>query len=64
MGGQEQVKKDKPAEKEEAAKPKKIDDAKTKKLKEDVDNLMDEIDDILETEAEEFVKNYVQRGGE
>ncbi len=37
---------------------------KGKKLKEDVDKLLDEIDDILEENAEEFVKSYVQRGGE
>lgn len=37
---------------------------KGKKLKEDIDKLLDEIDDILEENAEEFVKGYVQRGGE
>jgi ubiquitin-like protein Pup len=35
-----------------------------KKIKEDVDKLLDEIDDILEENAEEFVKSYVQRGGQ
>ncbi|HWC51875.1 MAG TPA: ubiquitin-like protein Pup, partial [Nitrospira sp.] len=35
-----------------------------KKLKEDIDKLVDEIDDVLEKNAEEFVKNYVQKGGE
>jgi ubiquitin-like protein Pup len=35
-----------------------------KKLKEDIDKLVDEIDDVLEENAEEFVKNYVQKGGE
>lgn len=34
------------------------------KLKEDMDALIEEIDDVLEENAEEFVKNYVQRGGE
>jgi ubiquitin-like protein Pup len=33
-------------------------------LKEDMDSLVDEIDAVLEENAEEFVKNYVQRGGE
>ena len=33
-------------------------------LKEDMDALVDEIDAVLEENAEEFVKNYVQRGGE
>ncbi len=38
--------------------------AKGKKLKEEMDRLVDEIDDVLEENAEEFVKSYVQRGGE
>lgn len=34
------------------------------KLTDDVDALLDEIDDVLEENAEEFVKGYVQKGGE
>ena len=34
------------------------------KLGEDVDALLDEIDDVLETNAEDFVKSFVQKGGE
>jgi len=37
---------------------------KGKKIKEDLDKLLDEIDEALEENAEEFVKSYVQRGGE
>ncbi len=37
---------------------------KGKELKEDMDTLVDEIDEVLEENAEEFVKNYVQRGGQ
>jgi ubiquitin-like protein Pup len=33
-------------------------------LKEDMDRLLDEIDSVLEENAEEFIKNYVQKGGE
>ena len=33
-------------------------------LKDEMDSLIDEIDEVLEENAEEFVKNYVQRGGE
>ena len=33
-------------------------------LKADLDNLLDEIDSILETNAGEFVNSYVQKGGE
>ena len=35
-----------------------------KKVKEDIDKLLDEIDAVLEKNAEEFVASYVQRGGE
>ena len=31
---------------------------------EGIDDLLDEIDSVLEENAEEFVRNYVQRGGE
>jgi len=34
------------------------------KLKADLDDLMDEIDEVLEDNAEEFVRNYVQKGGQ
>lgn len=34
------------------------------KIKEDIDDLLDEIDGVLETNAEDFVKSYVQKGGE
>jgi prokaryotic ubiquitin-like protein Pup len=34
------------------------------KLKADIDDLLDEIDEVLEDNAEEFVRSYVQKGGE
>jgi ubiquitin-like protein Pup len=34
------------------------------KLKAELDELLDEIDDVLETNAEDFVKSYVQKGGQ
>lgn len=33
-------------------------------LKEELDELLDEIDAVLEVNAEEFVRSYVQKGGE
>jgi ubiquitin-like protein Pup len=33
-------------------------------LKHDLDDLLDEIDEVLEENAEEFVAAYVQKGGE
>ncbi|MGA0873904.1 MAG: ubiquitin-like protein Pup [Ilumatobacteraceae bacterium] len=38
--------------------------SKGEKLKADLDDLLDEIDEVLETNAEDFVKIYVQKGGE
>ena len=35
-----------------------------KKIQGDIDQLVDEIDEVLEENASEFVKNYVQKGGE
>jgi ubiquitin-like protein Pup len=34
------------------------------KLGEDVDTILDEIDDVLEENAEDFVRAYVQKGGQ
>jgi ubiquitin-like protein Pup len=34
------------------------------KLSEDVDDVLDEIDEVLETDAESFVRGFVQKGGE
>lgn len=36
----------------------------SEQLKADLDGLLDEIDEVLETNAEEFVRGYVQKGGE
>ncbi len=30
----------------------------------DIDELLDEIDEVLESNSEEFVRSYVQKGGE
>jgi ubiquitin-like protein Pup len=34
------------------------------KLSEDVDAILDEIDDVLESNAEDFVRAFVQKGGQ
>ena len=33
-------------------------------IDDDVDAILDEIDDVLETNAEDFVKSFIQKGGE
>lgn len=45
----------------ETVQPKEIDESK---LTEDIDAILDEIDEVLEVEAETFVKSFVQKGGE
>ena len=34
------------------------------KIKAELDDLLDEIDEVLETNAEDFVKSYIQKGGQ
>ncbi|MFM8267002.1 MAG: ubiquitin-like protein Pup [Ilumatobacteraceae bacterium] len=34
------------------------------RLKAELDDLLDEIDEVLETNAEDFVRSYVQKGGQ
>ena len=35
-----------------------------KEVSEDLDSILDEIDEVLEENSEEFVRSYVQKGGE
>lgn len=35
-----------------------------KEIKENLDKLMDKIDEVLEDNAEEFVRNFIQQGGQ
>ena len=37
---------------------------RTKEVTDDVDSLLDEIDGVLEENAEDFVRAYVQKGGQ
>ncbi len=64
MAEREQIKK--PSPRRDAAKAEQA-PAKSEsgeKLKADLDDLLDEIDDVLETNAEDFVKSYIQKGGQ
>ena len=40
------------------------DSAHKAELDADVDSLLDEIDSVLESNAEEFVRSFVQKGGQ
>jgi prokaryotic ubiquitin-like protein Pup len=57
----EQTRKPKPKEEEAAAPEERVQGGTDTK---EVDDLLDEIDEVLEANAEEFVRSYVQKGGE
>jgi ubiquitin-like protein Pup len=63
---QEQKQPRKSAETEEATEVAPESDVSERKeaLDDDVDAILDEIDDVLETNAEDFVKSFIQKGGE
>ena len=53
-----------PAETEEDAEAAPATSERGEKIKAELDDLLDEIDEVLEDNAEEFVRNYVQKGGQ
>ena len=64
MAEREQKKKQAPAEQDEAVADAPGASETGEKLKAELDDLLDEIDDVLETNAEDFVKSYIQKGGQ
>jgi ubiquitin-like protein Pup len=65
MAEREMKKKSTPAREDEEV----VEEAPTtseqgEKNKAELDDLLDEIDDVLEANAEDFVKSYVQKGGQ
>ncbi len=63
MAEREQIKKPAPKPQEEVAEELPTNE-QGEALKAELDDLLDEIDDVLETNAEDFVKSYIQKGGE
>jgi ubiquitin-like protein Pup len=64
MPERERKQKPAPKEREEVVEDVPATNERGEKLKEDIDDLLDEIDSVLEDNAEEFVRNYVQKGGQ
>ena len=64
MSEQEQIRKQRTERKSEPTADVEVDSTKGSQIKADLDDLLDEIDEVLEDNAEEFVRNYVQKGGE
>jgi len=65
---QEQKQPRKAQEAEEATEEQVATDAnvaeRKEQLDEDIDAILGEIDDVLESNAEDFVKSFIQKGGE
>ncbi len=64
MAEREQIRKNAPKPSEEVAEEAPATSESGEALKAELDDLLDEIDDVLETNAEDFVKSYIQKGGE
>ena len=65
MAEREQIKKQAPSRTEEEVEETAPAGAeKGEKLKAELDDLLDEIDEVLEENDEDFVRSYVQKGGE
>ncbi len=64
MAEREQIKRNAPRPSEQVAESAPATSEAGEKLKSDLDDLLDEIDEVLETNAEDFVKSYIQKGGE
>lgn len=64
MAEREQIRKPAPQRTDEIEEQAPPASEKGDELKAELDDLLDEIDGVLETNAEEFVKNYVQKGGQ
>ncbi len=64
MAEQEQIRKQTPARREETVEETPAVSEQGEKIKAELDDLLDEIDSVLETNAEDFVKSYIQKGGQ
>ena len=64
MSERERIQKQRSERANDTANEVSVDATKGDQLKADLDDLLDEIDEVLEENAEEFVRNYVQKGGE
>lgn len=64
MPERERKQKPAPKEREDVVEEMPASSERGEKLKEEMDDLLDEIDSVLEDNAEEFVRSYVQKGGQ
>jgi prokaryotic ubiquitin-like protein Pup len=63
-GGQQHANRDKQEVEETAPEASSDLQERQEKLSEDVDSMLDEIDEVLEANSEDFVRGFVQKGGQ
>lgn len=64
MAEREQIRKPSPSERKSEADAAPAASERGEEIKAELDDLLDEIDGVLETNAEDFVKSYIQKGGQ
>jgi len=64
MAEREQKRRTAPSRQEEEVEETPAASESGEKIKAELDDLLDEIDEVLETNAEDFVKSYIQKGGQ
>lgn len=64
MVEREQKKRSTPVREDEAIEEAPQGSTRGEELKSEIDDLLDEIDEVLEVNAEDFVRSYVQKGGQ
>lgn len=64
MAEREQIKKSAPQREQAEVEETPAVSGQGEELKAELDELLDEIDEVLESNAEDFVKSYIQKGGQ
>ncbi len=64
MAEREQKKKQAPTKADEVVEDVPAKSEQGEKIKAELDDILDDIDEVLESNAEDFVKSYVQKGGQ
>lgn len=64
MAEREQIRKPAPSKTEKDVESTPASTESGERLKAELDDLLDEIDEVLETNAEDFVRSFVQKGGQ